>query len=354
MAESPISTDRKWDWLILMGIAITLVWVLGGVAYVFHAGITDFLAQGADTIGGFLEGFFAPLAFLWLVIGLFIQQRELITNTRVLKETQLTTEQQTAVLAETELRARQTAYFQIADNVKRQTGNLAGMLVESLVASLDLPKLEVDDEDVKEHWIAHQQGQYERFPAILVRIFLEESVSIDVLDTLYGDQNRRNYTEEYVRSFRELLRLGRECDPNGTIVRTTTQTPHGTLYESMLNHFPPSSCWVLIKDSKPFASMDENESFVGEWILNSETVNGNEEWHTTLWETENGHQGRTILKDGVIEHADVAIFNAVLFIRIELPQYPLILTAIIDEDVIEGCIDYREGIFATFTGRRKS
>jgi len=35
-------------------------------------------------IGSFLEGAFAPLAFLWLVIGHFMQQREIASPTKAI------------------------------------------------------------------------------------------------------------------------------------------------------------------------------------------------------------------------------------------------------------------------------
>ena len=38
-----------------------------------------------ETLGNFLEGAFAPLAFLWLVIGYFLQKKELVQNTTAIK-----------------------------------------------------------------------------------------------------------------------------------------------------------------------------------------------------------------------------------------------------------------------------
>ena len=49
----------------------------GGAIYLDAVVGWAFWHAGADTIGGFFEGFFATLAFLWLVVGLFIQQKEL-------------------------------------------------------------------------------------------------------------------------------------------------------------------------------------------------------------------------------------------------------------------------------------
>ena len=57
-------------------------------------------------IGNFLEGAFAPLAFLWLVLGLFMQQRELSNNTEMLRRTSEQSEKQTQAIAATEMNAR--------------------------------------------------------------------------------------------------------------------------------------------------------------------------------------------------------------------------------------------------------
>ena len=71
-----LATDRSSrDWRIWFGVASTAFWLwLGGLYVTMVVGFGDFVRQPADAIGGFLEGAFAPLAFLWLVIGFFLQQ----------------------------------------------------------------------------------------------------------------------------------------------------------------------------------------------------------------------------------------------------------------------------------------
>ena len=76
----PRATDGR-DWRVWFGLASTLFWLWLGFLYVaIVVGWSNFLTQPADALGGFLEGAFAPLAFLWLVIGFFLQQRELRSN----------------------------------------------------------------------------------------------------------------------------------------------------------------------------------------------------------------------------------------------------------------------------------
>ena len=66
------------DWRLAFGLGITAAWIVMGLLYIANVvGWLDFVRQSAPDLGGFLEGAFAPLAFLWLVIGFFLQQRQL-------------------------------------------------------------------------------------------------------------------------------------------------------------------------------------------------------------------------------------------------------------------------------------
>jgi hypothetical protein len=74
------------DWRVWLGLGLTFVWLGPGYGYVeLSVGWDQFRHLSVDQVGNFLEGAFAPLAFLWLVIGYFLQQRELAQNTEVLR-----------------------------------------------------------------------------------------------------------------------------------------------------------------------------------------------------------------------------------------------------------------------------
>ena len=61
-------TNRFGDWRIWVGSITSVLWIGFGLVYVFGViGWEAFLGQGMDVLGSFLEGAFAPLAFLWLV-----------------------------------------------------------------------------------------------------------------------------------------------------------------------------------------------------------------------------------------------------------------------------------------------
>ena len=117
---------RNRDWRIWLGLVITVIWIAGGLFYLARVTETSPSQNfGLEAVGSFLEGAFAPLAFLWLVLGLFIQQRELANNTEALRHTLEQSEKQTQAIAATEMNARQETFFKIAENVKHQLGGIS-------------------------------------------------------------------------------------------------------------------------------------------------------------------------------------------------------------------------------------
>lgn len=342
--------DRKW--LLGLGVGLTTVWLLGGIIYiVFLDGWMSFVDTGADAIGGFLEGFFAPLAFLWLVIGLFIQQRELASNTEALKQTNLNSEKQTEVLEATELRARQSAFFQIAENVRRQSGNLAGLIVRSLMTKQG--EHIVSDEEMIEHWMDHQHGQYEIFPGLLTdpgEQFSEAGLS--QFDIYYGTEERAQSSTEYIKSFRGLIQLARDCDDDGTIVRTITQTPHGQVYAAMLEHIVQPVCWVLLESYSPFVKIAEDQKLAGTWRVSAQSLYGDQEWFATFRETESGIEGEVHLEETRTPIRDLVKEGSAVFGRVMMSDSVFIMTGMVEGSVLRGQLDIREGVFATFEGMR--
>lgn len=63
------------DWRMQFGLGVILIWLPAGTLYSSGTiGWSPFIQLPIAGMGNFLEGALAPLAFLWLVIGLFIQQ----------------------------------------------------------------------------------------------------------------------------------------------------------------------------------------------------------------------------------------------------------------------------------------
>src|SRR5215471_14525595 len=117
MANEPDDL-RDSVWLLRLGLVLTALWTASQIYYIVHVvGFEHFVDEGPPSVGGFLEGAFAPLAFLWLVIGFYLQREELQRSSRSIdlqyQEMRRATEQaelQARAIAANELHARQEAF----------------------------------------------------------------------------------------------------------------------------------------------------------------------------------------------------------------------------------------------------
>jgi hypothetical protein len=231
---------RLIDWRIFLGAVMTVSWIAGAAVYL-SAQPDRLLDMHIDELGGFLEGAFAPLAFLWLVIGLFIQQKELADNTEVMRQSMLQAQQQAEAMAALEVNARQEAFFKIADNVKKELGVIAGMQFISAFGSTEGNI--VAESRIRELLQAVSTGDDEAF----VREFL--SVNVPLHDqrqrVFYGTDIRRRHSMTFRDTFERLLALAEKCDTDKLISGTVTHTAMG-LYYNMLVRLAPGESGVLV------------------------------------------------------------------------------------------------------------
>lgn len=224
---------RQIDWRIFMGIIITAIWMIAGIIYVrgSNFGRVTLYDIPLQDIGSFLEGAFAPLAFLWLVIGLFIQQRELADNTDVLRQTSIQSEKQTQAIAATEMNARQETFFKIAENVRNQLGGITGMLFISCFGATEGQL--VPRERIAEMWHMLARRDDQVFGREFLLLDADEYGGYESL--FYKTEIRRRHTKNFIRTFARLMVMARECDAdNGIIADSLAQTAHGLLYNHML------------------------------------------------------------------------------------------------------------------------
>ena len=229
---------RQQDWRIWFGVVVTIIWMTGGIWFVTNA-VRSNPEQGVSLgiIGSFLEGAFAPLAFLWLVLGLFIQQSELARNTVALQRTLEQSEKQTQAIAATEMNARQETFFKIAENVNKQLGGISGMLLMSGLGpngSGQYSREQMDD-----LFDTASNGDYTIFERqFLTADFLEEG---GLGELLYGTEIRHRHTHNFCRTFERLVSLAEGCDVDGIITDTLKQTAFGLLYRRMMDNQPEFS-----------------------------------------------------------------------------------------------------------------
>jgi hypothetical protein len=99
--EGTVEPHRKAANLKRTGFTVSAVYLTGVVALGYTAGWSP-LALEPNAVGDLLAGVFAPLAFLWLVLGYFQQGEELRASVRALEiqgeELQKSVEQQRALV----------------------------------------------------------------------------------------------------------------------------------------------------------------------------------------------------------------------------------------------------------------
>ncbi len=206
-----------------------------GVWYVYGIYESDpSQTRSIDAVGSFLEGVFAPLAFLWLILGLFIQQRELANNTEAIRHSVLQSEKQTLAIAATEMNARQETFFKIAESVKQQLGGISGMLLVSAIGPIGSGR--ISSEQVNDLFSQASGGDWSVFARQFLSVDFEEEGGLPEL--FYGTEIRRRHAENYRRTFERLCRLAGNCDVDGIIEDTLRQAALGLLYQRMLDHAP--------------------------------------------------------------------------------------------------------------------
>lgn len=228
-----IISDR--DWRITLGLIITLFWIVGSIWYVAVISIDDAeQTHSMATMGSFLEGAFAPLAFMWLVLGMFIQQRELSNNTEAIRRTVEQSEIQTKALMATEMNARQETFFKISEEVKLQLGGISGML---FVSGLGPPGSGRFDREKVDELFAHvASGDTSIFARLFLMTDYEEEGGLPEL--FYATEIRQRHTASYIRSYERLRRLAKNCDVDNIIEDALLESAFGLVYQRMLTHAP--------------------------------------------------------------------------------------------------------------------
>jgi hypothetical protein len=223
------------DWRIWFGLVVTFTWIAGGLYFVIASVKADPNQDlTLDVIGNFLEGAFAPLAFLWLVLGLFMQQKELANNTEMLRRTSEQSEKQTMAIAATEMNARQETFFKIAESVKHQLGGITGMLFASGLGPVGSNRYSRDEIDE----MFQQAGNGD------MEIFARQFISMDFLEEgglqslFYETDIRRRHTRNFRRNFERLVELAEGCDVGGIIVDSLHQSAFGLLYQRSEDYMP--------------------------------------------------------------------------------------------------------------------
>lgn len=245
--------DRR----IALGLGLTVLWLAGGFFYISAGmGWRAFFDQPLGDMGDFLDGAFAPLAFLWLVLGLFLQQRELSENNRAIqRQHQIMLRQadeaeiQTRAIAANELHARQDTFIDLAQLVGNQLEVIAGLLFLSSqgpgAAGL------VDSDEMDSLWSRLSTGETSIFSRRMLSLRFRGDAPAETWAIFWGTPIRRRHCENYIASFERLVGAARGCDPEGMIVDALEGNAQGRLCRIMqeLRAAPPPG--VVMPDLPP-------------------------------------------------------------------------------------------------------
>lgn len=229
----------KRDRRVQIGLLLTGLWLAAGLTYVtLVLGWNSFFDQPPGSMGEFLDGAFAPLAFLWLVLGLFLQQTELAANNRALREQQEImlqaarhAEIQTQAIAANELHARQDTFIGVAQMVTVELEVTAGMLFLSSQGPPGTGAVSADEMD--ELWARLASGESSIFSRRMLLLQVSVDDPVERRDLFFGTPIRTKHSESYMHSFERLLGHASECDPDGMIVDALKGNAQGRLHSVM-------------------------------------------------------------------------------------------------------------------------
>lgn len=238
----PVLHSRRIDWRVWLGMALTAAYLGFGIYHVVvDVGWTQFRSQPLEAQGNFLEGAFAPLAFLWLVIGYFLQYRTLMENNHniglqyiEMRQASEHAAEQARALAASERHTRQESFVKIAELVNNQLGVTAGLLY----LANQRTGTELSPDPSSELWARVAEGDSGVFSRRLIELcYGSAGRRREGYRIFYGTPVRRRYTAQFLATFEGLLAEARESDVSGLLVDALVSgNAHGHLYRTIVEY----------------------------------------------------------------------------------------------------------------------
>ncbi len=205
-SESPFALD----WRVALGLTLTTAWITAGCIYLFaKVGWGNFVDLPTADIGSFLEGAFAPLAFLWLVIGHFVQQKEIAANTKAINVQERSAQR-------LELHSRRDTYFKLLALVQDQLGSTAAFHYISVKGPTGDGTMGM--EEFRSLRDQASNGDH----ALFIRLVMSEIIGLQddpdsVTSFFSGTEIRTRHTANFMRIFEKLLAEARAVDADEMI-----------------------------------------------------------------------------------------------------------------------------------------
>jgi hypothetical protein len=241
--RSLLSRLRRLDWRVWLGLTLTFSWLALGIVYLqTSVGWDKFTKLHIDTLGNFLEGAFAPLAFLWLVVGYFLQKDGLERNTEALqhqlREIQRSAEQaviQSETIAASEVHARQETFLKIAQHVRAQLGTITGLLFISSQGA-DIGDGRVSQNEQGRMFSQLSMNDTEVFARRMLEVHIALGDDAKRYALFYGTEVRARHSNNLIYYFERLLARAREVDQDGLICDSLLTSAHGFVYRLAKRH----------------------------------------------------------------------------------------------------------------------
>lgn len=221
--------STRLDWRILFGLTVTTLWMSTGIYYVTRVvGWTEFQSLPTADIGSFFEGAFAPLAFLWLVIGHFMQQKEITANTRA-------TSMQEQSTRRLELHSRRDSYFKLLGLVQEQLGSIAGFHYLSVFGPTGNGEISLEEFGTLRSEAS--TGDHSLFIRRMIGAAASNSDDEQFLnDMLYGTEIRTRHSDNFKRTFGRLLEAAESVDTDEMLREALLQGSAAGLYYRIIRN----------------------------------------------------------------------------------------------------------------------
>ena len=245
--EQDTQAHFKMDWRVAFGLVVTFIWVATGLVYLLGmVGWSSFVNLPTADIGSFLEGAFAPLAFLWLVIGHFTQQKEISANTKAINL-------QEKSARRLELHSRQDSYFKLLALVQEQLGVIASFHFLSVVGPTGTQEFSQEEfGDLRAQASSGDSALFIRKMISLVVDNIEEPAK--VREILFGTEIRTRHASNFETTFGRLLVEARAIDTDNMIGDALLYGSAAGIYYTILRRVKaPDDAWDMSEILTPRA-----------------------------------------------------------------------------------------------------
>lgn len=217
-----------WDWRVILGAILTGIWISAGLLYLLgKVGWGNFVDLPTGDIGSFLEGAFAPLAFLWLVIGHFLQQSEISTNTKAILLQEQSAQRQ-------EVHAQRNSYFKLLGLVQEQLNAIAGFHYMSVCGPTGSGEMSNEEFNDLRAESRSDQGAFIRKMISLSAQNRNDPKATN--EVFFGTEIRARHSKNYADTFSKLLAAAEAIDHDDMLVNALLFGSAAGIYYRIVRH----------------------------------------------------------------------------------------------------------------------